>query len=61
MRHIANEKDLGQQELGALGLPASGQAEVMFEDRSVDVVDGKIKDAFAPYAVHVYRIKLLRR
>lgn len=54
----SNEKDLGQQELGVPGLPASGQAEVMFEDRSIDVVDGKIKDAFAPYAVHVYRMKL---
>jgi len=53
-----NEKDLGQQELGAAGLPATGKAEVMFEDRSVDVVAGKIRDAFAPYAVHVYRMQL---
>jgi ligand-binding sensor domain-containing protein len=52
-----NEKDLGQQEVGAPALPATGKADVMFEDRSVDVVDGKIQDAFAPYAVHVYRLK----
>ena len=52
-----NENDLGQQELGVPGLPATGKAEVMFEDRSVDVVAGKIRDSFAPYAVHVYRMK----
>jgi hypothetical protein len=53
-----NNKDLGQQELCVPGLPAAGKAEVLFEDRSVDVVAGKIRDLFAPYAVHVYRIKL---
>ena len=52
-----NEKDLGQQELDAPGLPAAGKAEVLFENRSVDVVAGKIRDAFAPHAVHVYRMK----
>ena len=52
-----HEQDLGLQELDVPGLSATGQAEVMFEDRSVDVVKGKIKDTFAPYAVHVYRMK----
>jgi hypothetical protein len=41
--------------LGALARDAS-VAEVMFEDRQVPVVAGKIVDAFAPYAVHCYRI-----
>jgi hypothetical protein len=52
-----HEKDLGQQAWSAPALPATGKADVLFEDRSVDVVDGKIQDAFAPYAVHVYRLK----
>ena len=53
-----NEKDLGQQELSAPGLPAAGKAEVLFENRTVNVGGGKIRDGFAPYAVHVYRVKL---
>jgi len=53
-----NEKDLGQQELAAPGLPATGRAEVLFENRTLNVGGGKIRDGFAPYAVHVYRVKL---
>jgi len=29
-------------------------AQVMFEDRQVQVVEGKVKDSFGPYARHVY-------
>jgi hypothetical protein len=53
-----NEKDLGPQELAVPGLPAGAKAEVMFEQRSLDAAGGKITDAFGPYAVHVYRVKL---
>jgi len=35
---------------------ADGQAEVLFENRTVEVKGGKIVDDFAPYAVHRYKI-----
>ncbi|NLX54246.1 MAG: hypothetical protein GXY58_03950 [Planctomycetaceae bacterium] len=53
-----NAQDLGPQELVIPGLPADGSAEVMFEDRRVEVADGRIHDAYAPYAVHVYRMQM---
>jgi hypothetical protein len=53
-----NDKDLGQVELAPPGLPAKATLEVMFEKRSLTAADGKITDAFAPYAVHVYRVRL---
>lgn len=53
-----NDKDLGTQELTVPGLPTQGQAEAMFENRTVPCADGRLSDAFAPYAVHVYRVKL---
>jgi len=34
-----------------------GAAEVLFEDRALDVKGGMFTDEFAPYAVHRYRIK----
>ncbi len=41
------------------GLPvSSGEGEVMYESpRKVAIKDGKFKDWFAPFDVHVYRIK----
>jgi hypothetical protein len=37
--------------------PVDSVADVMFESpRKVSVEDGKIKDFFAPFEVHVYRI-----
>lgn len=38
------------------GLPASATAEVLGENRSVPVVNGLLRDDFAGYAVHLYRI-----
>lgn len=38
------------------GLPARATAEVIGEDRRLDVHDGKFEDTFDPYAVHLYRI-----
>jgi hypothetical protein len=35
---------------------SSGEADVMFESRTVKVVDGVITDEFKPNSVHVYRI-----
>lgn len=52
-----NDQDLGAQELTIPGLKGKLTAEVMFEGRSVQVQDGKLNDSFAPYAVHVYRVK----
>lgn len=34
----------------------AGKAQVLWENRTVDVRDGKITDAFAPFAVHVYKV-----
>jgi hypothetical protein len=53
-----NDKDLGQIELTPPRLPAKATVEVMFENRTLQASNGKITDAFAPYAVHVYRVKL---
>ena len=36
---------------------ARGTAEVLGENRSLPVKDGKIEDEFKPYEVHLYRIK----
>ena len=52
----AENEDAGTVELDVAGLPDSGEAEVLFEERSVDVVDGKIVDEYGPGASHVYRI-----
>ncbi|MEN6544595.1 MAG: hypothetical protein ABFE07_00980 [Armatimonadia bacterium] len=52
-----NDKDLGPQELTIPGLKGKAQAEVLFENRTVSLTDGKLTDNFAPYAVHVYRVK----
>jgi hypothetical protein len=39
------------------GLPSEAKAEVYGEDREAPVRDGAFEDAFAPYDVHIYRIK----
>ena len=52
----AEDEDAGQVELSVKGLPAHGTAEVLFEERSVDVVGGKISDNFGPCASHVYKV-----
>ncbi|MBN2582858.1 MAG: beta-galactosidase [Planctomycetes bacterium] len=41
----------------ATGLPAAAKAEVIGEDRTIDVTDGGFKDAFEGHEVHLYRIK----
>jgi hypothetical protein len=35
---------------------AAGKAEVIGEDRHVDIAGGQIVDAFEPYAVHLYKV-----
>lgn len=40
------------------GLKYADEAEVMFEDRSIPVKDGKFTDSFPGHARHVYKIKL---
>ena len=54
----ASEEDLGEIELRAAGLPAEGRAEALFEDRTVEIREGAIRDAFGPAAVRVYRLPL---
>jgi hypothetical protein len=39
------------------GLPAQAKAEVLGENRSVDVKDGSFQDAFKAYGVHLYRLQ----
>ncbi|MFQ6133321.1 MAG: hypothetical protein ACE5R4_14860 [Armatimonadota bacterium] len=39
------------------GLPARATAEVLGEDRSIQVTDGKFADDFQPYDVHLYKIR----
>jgi hypothetical protein len=42
-----------------LGVPAA-EAEVLWENRRVPLSSGRLKDNFAPYAVHVYRLDCQR-
>ena len=39
------------------GLPKAATAEVIGEERRIAVRDGHFEDGFAPYAVHLYRIR----
>ncbi|NLC59539.1 MAG: hypothetical protein GX774_22095 [Armatimonadetes bacterium] len=39
------------------GLPARAKAEVIGEDRSLPVTNGRFTDEFKPYDVHLYRIR----
>ncbi|MGO8703829.1 MAG: hypothetical protein ACLQVA_08425 [Candidatus Brocadiia bacterium] len=39
------------------GLPAGAKVEVLGEDRKIEPADGKFKDAFKDWDVHLYRIK----
>lgn len=39
------------------GVPAAATAEVIGENRTLPVTDGRFTDSFAPYAVHLYRIR----
>jgi hypothetical protein len=39
------------------GLPKTARAEVMGEERTINVRDGKFTDAFQPYDAHLYRIR----
>lgn len=38
------------------GLPKTGKAEALFENRTIDIVNGTLTDSFDPNAVHVYRL-----
>jgi hypothetical protein len=33
-----------------------GHVKVLYEDRTVELKDGKMSDRFEPYAVHVYEL-----
>jgi hypothetical protein len=39
------------------GLPAHAKAEVLGEDRTLEVKGGRWEDEFAPYGVHLYRVR----
>ena len=39
------------------GLPAGAQVEVLGEGRKIEPADGKFKDHFSNWDVHLYRIK----
>jgi hypothetical protein len=39
------------------GLPAGAQVEVLGENRKIEPADGKFKDRFGDWGVHLYRIK----
>lgn len=45
---------LADVQLGLPGSWAGGKAEVIFEDRSLEVVDGKALDSFQPMGIHIY-------
>ena len=49
LEEITAELDLGV---------SAAEAEVLWENRRIPLAGGRLKDVFAPYAVHVYRMKL---
>lgn len=44
-------------EFSVKGLPGRAAAEVIGEGRTIELRDGRVTDAFGPYAVHLYRIR----
>lgn len=40
-----------------LGIPATGTAQVIGEDRTISIGDGRFSDRFSPYEPHIYRIR----
>ena len=54
---VAMRDAAAKAEFTVPGLPAKATAEVLGEGRTIDVTDGKFSDDFAPYAVHLYKIK----
>jgi hypothetical protein len=57
---LACKREGDTSEVEFSGLPASARtAEVLYEaPRAVEAKDGKFKDWFAPFEVHVYRLKV---
>ncbi len=39
------------------GLPAGAQVEVLGEDRKIEPADGKFRDQFRNWDVHLYRVR----
>ena len=61
---IALNADNDQAVEAEIALPASARAaavaEVMFEDRKVPVLNGRVLDAFKPLERHVYVVELAK-
>ncbi len=38
-------------------LPKSARANVLYENRTLNVTSGKLKDHFEPYVVHIYELR----
>jgi hypothetical protein len=53
--NMRNEKTTGR--LTIKGPSAASKVDVLDEDRIIDTKDGKFTDDFAPYDVHIYRIR----
>jgi len=53
---LAARRESPESQVKLCGLGVTGTADVMFENRSVPVIDGVITDTFKPNAVHVYRV-----
>lgn len=54
---LAAKREKPEAAVKLSGLGMSGIADVMFENRSIPVIDGVISDSFKPNAVHVYRVR----
>lgn len=54
---LASKREGPEARITFSGIEGSGTADVMFENRSVPVKDGAIRDTFKPNAVHVYRVR----
>jgi len=53
---LASKRESPTATVTFANLPASGKAEALFENRTIDIVNGTLTDSFAPNAVHVYRL-----
>ena len=53
---LASKRESAEAAVAFSGLGASGTADVMFENRTVAVKNGRLVDTFKPDTVHVYKI-----
>ncbi len=55
---LAAKREGGEKDIRFKGAMIKGEVEVMFEDRTIEVINGSFVDFFRPNDVHVYKVRL---